>query len=100
MEQRHPMDHNPYLRPAASTGEAAKGSIEKVDAAQNLVWQTRAAPPTDYENRLADTLEQIFAAGIDELAPLVARLNQLGSRSPEGAQWTEDTLQAYLRRFA
>lgn len=94
------MDHNPYLRPAASTGEAAKGSIEKVDAAQNLVWQTRPAPPTDYDNRLADTLEQIFAAGIEELAPLVARLNELGSRSPEDAQWTEDTFLAYMRRFA
>lgn len=94
------MDHNPYLRPAASTGEAAKGSIEKVDAAQNLVWQTRPAPPTDYDNRLADTLEQIFAAGIEELAPLVARLNELGSRSPEDAQWTEDIFLAYMRRFA
>jgi hypothetical protein len=94
------MDFNRYLRPTARTGEAAKGSIEKVDPTQNLIWQTRAAPPTEYENRLGDLLEQVFASGIDELAALVAKLNELGSRAPDGTAWTEASLQAYLKGFA
>lgn len=94
------MDTNPYLRRAASNGEAAKGSIEKVEAIQNLVWQTRAAPPTPFENRLADLLEQAFAAGIEELSPLVAKLNELGARAPDGAPWTEASFQAYMGTFA
>lgn len=94
------MDHNPYLQGTAASGEAAKGSIEKVDAIENLVWQTRAAPPTEYENRLADLLEQAFADGIEELSPLVAKLNELGSKAPDGAAWTEARFQSYLRGFA
>ena len=94
------MDSNPYLRPTARTGEAAKGSIEKVDAIQNVVWQTRAAPPTEFESRLGDLLEQAFAAGIEELSPLVAKLNELGGRTPDGAAWTEASFQAYMRNFA
>ena len=94
------MDHNPYLKRTPTSGEAAKGSIEKVDSIQNLVWQTRSAPPTDYENRLADLLEQVFASGLEELAPLVARLNELGSKAPDGATWTEASFQTYMRGFA
>ena len=94
------MDFNPYLKRAARGGEAAKGSIEKVDATQNLIWQTRAAPPTEYEDRLGDLLLQAFASGIDELAALVARLNELGSRAPDGAAWTEASFQAYMKGFA
>jgi hypothetical protein len=92
------MEHNPYLVPRqAASGEAAKGSIEKLDAIQNIVWQTRAADPTDYENRLGDQLEQAFAAGIADLAPLVAKLNELGGRAPDGAQWSEASFQAYMK---
>jgi hypothetical protein len=94
------MDFNPYLTARTVAREAAKGSIEKVDAIQNIVWQTRAAPPTDYENRLGDQLEQAFAAGIEELGALVAKLSEVGSRAPDGAAWTEGSLLEYLRRFA
>ena len=92
------MEHNPHLTPSNTVkGDAAKGSIEKVDAIQNIVWQTRAAAPTDYENRLADLLEQAFAAAITDVAPLVAKLNELGARAPDGAQWTEASFQAYMK---
>ncbi|MGQ0654857.1 MAG: recombinase-like helix-turn-helix domain-containing protein [Betaproteobacteria bacterium] len=93
------MEFNPYLKPGAPSSEARKGSIEKVDAVQNLVWQTRAAPPTGYENRLGDLLEQAFAEGIEELAALVARLNELGSRAPDGTAWTEASFRSYMRPF-
>ena len=94
------MDFNPYLKHAPAGNEAAKGSIEKVDPARNLIWQTRAAPPTEYENRLGDALEQAFASGTHELDALVAKLNELGSRAPDGAAWTEASFQAYLKGFA
>jgi len=93
------VDFNPYLTHASRAGDAAKGAIEKVEGLQNIVWQTRKAVPTDYENRLADQLEQAFAGGIEDLAPLVAKLNELGSRAPDGSAWTEPTFQAYMARF-
>jgi hypothetical protein len=94
------MDFNPYLKQGPRSSNAARGSIEKVDAIENLVWQTRPALPTDYENRLADLLEQAFSAGIEGLAPLVAKLNELGSKAPDGAPWSEESFQSFMKGYA
>jgi hypothetical protein len=88
------MDHNPFLRQAPARG--GRGSIEQ---AQNLEWQTRAAPPTEFENRLADALEQVFAAGADTLAAVVARLNEMQVRDASGARWSEASFEAEMRRL-
>ena len=67
---------------------------------ENIVWQTRPAPPTEYECRLGDALEQVFAIGAVELSEIVAKLNELGLRTPHGLQCTEETLQPALARMA
>jgi hypothetical protein len=87
------MDHNPFLKRSPSD---SRGSIERFE---NLCWQTRAAPPTEYENALGDALERIFAKGVESLPELVHQLNQDGSRDPAGQPWTEASFQAEMRRL-
>jgi hypothetical protein len=84
--------HNPFLtkRPA-SRGE--------VEIPRNIAWQTRAAPPTEHENRLGDALERIFAADIESLPELVAQLNAEGSRDPAGQPWTEGSFQEHMKQL-
>lgn len=93
------MDFNPYLRRAPADGNSAKGSVEKTAEAENIVWQTRAAAPTEYENRLGDLLERVFEAGIEELPGVVAKLNELGGRAPDGSPWTEASFQDVMRQL-
>lgn len=96
------MDHNPYLTPwrRPEPGSAAgKGAVERPEAVQNIVWQTRSAPPSAYEEALADDLIACFAAGVEELGALVAALNARGSRSPSGAEWTEASFTAEMQRL-
>ena len=49
------MDHNPHLK-SRSLPEpnqvAGKGQIEKPCEVENIIHQTRPAPPTEYENQL------------------------------------------------
>jgi hypothetical protein len=75
---------------------AGRGALEQP---QNLEWQTRAAPPTELENRLGDALEKIFAAGADTLADVVARLNQLQLFDASGAPWTKASFQETMARL-
>lgn len=90
------MDHNPFL--ARKPGPAGgRGTVEKLE---NIEWQTRAAPPTEHENQLGDTLERVFARGITVLSEVVAALNAEGSRDSAGAPWTEESFQAEMRRLA
>ena len=95
-------DHNPLLKAflAGARGTAPeKGRIEPVENAQNIEWQTRPAPPSDYENALGDALVACFEEGIDDLAPLVTRLNELALKTPEGNAWTAESFQAVLARL-
>jgi hypothetical protein len=85
------MEHNPFLSPAAP---AARGSVEKP---QNIPWQTRAAPPGEYDNRLGDALIEIFGRGIDALAEVVKALNQAGVPDPAGQPWTEGSFEEHLK---
>ena len=79
--------------------QAARGRVEKPDEAVNTVWQTRLAPPTPYENALGDALEQVFEAGAQTLAEVVAKLNELGSRAPDGARWSEASFEREIARL-
>jgi len=95
-------DHNPFLAPrrAARAPEALPGDrIEAPGAFGNIVWQTRAAPPTDYENALADALVACFEEGIDALGPLVRRLNEMGVEAPDGGAWTEELFERAMARL-
>ena len=96
------MDHNPFLaalRQSPSGEGAGKGRIERPEEAQNIPWQTRAAPPSAYENKLCHALEAIFSAGVEDLPTIVVRLNELGVRDPSGQAWTEESFPRDMRRL-
>ena len=96
------MDHNPYLNPwqkPEPNQEAGKGKIEVPDELVNLVHQTRATPPSDYENQLGEAREQIFGEDVAELKDIVTRLNEIGVQAPYGAAWTEDTFCSEMKRL-
>lgn len=96
------MEHNPLLKPwirPRPDDAAGKGWIERPEAVANFAWQTRAAPPSEYENRLADALVACFGAGIEELEPLVARLNEMGVQAPDGTPWTSASFEREMARL-
>lgn len=96
-------DHNPFLKPwdlGRRSSDAQKGAIERPERIENVPWQTRAAPPTEYENRLGDALEAAFAAGIERLEDIVVRLNTQGLFTATGERWTEAGFEAEMRRLA
>ncbi|NKQ57623.1 hypothetical protein HFP15_32655 [Amycolatopsis sp. K13G38] len=62
--------------------------------------QSRTAPPTSYENALADELEAVYGRGVHDLAGVVAALNAGGLRPADGADWTEETFTAELARLS
>jgi hypothetical protein len=96
------MDHNPLLKPwvrPRPDDAAGKGTIERPGDVVNIVWQTRAAPPSEYENRLGDALVECFAAGIEAVEPLVARLNEMGVQAPDGARWTVASFEREMARL-
>jgi hypothetical protein len=74
--------------------------IEKPDEVENLAWQTRRADPTEYENRLGDALEQVFAAGAEDLAAVIRGLNDLGCLAPDGKPWTEETFKSWMSKHS
>lgn len=95
-------DHNPLLKVYLAGARATvpqKGRIEHVDEAQNIECQTRPAPPSDYENALGDALVACFEEGIEDLTPLVERLNELAVKTPDGDAWTEENFQTVLARL-
>jgi hypothetical protein len=96
------MNFNPYLKPwlePRPSQDAGKGEIERPAEIQNIVWQTRSAPPTEYENRLGDALETVFESGAVELPDVIAALNGLGVRAPDGKPWTPESFQVEMKRL-
>jgi hypothetical protein len=95
------MDHNPFLaaRRHSMPDAPANGEIERPGESVNLAWQTRAAPPTDYENRLGDALERVFADGAGTLEEVVAGLNSANCPTPSGAPWDAATFESEIRRL-
>jgi hypothetical protein len=65
----------------------------------NETHQTRAAPPTSYENLLGDSIERAYAAGIHDLDGLVSYLNQAGPSGPNGQPWTGASFQQEMARL-
>jgi hypothetical protein len=68
------LDHNPELKPwqsPAPNNVAGKGQIEEPGQMKNIVWQTRAAAPSAYENALGDALEAVFGAGAETVEQVV-----------------------------
>ncbi|MEJ0067877.1 MAG: recombinase-like helix-turn-helix domain-containing protein [Pseudomonadota bacterium] len=94
---------NPWLAPDAAAGargtKGGEATVELPGTAPNVVWQTRASPPTDGENRLADALQAIFADEIYDLPGIVARLNRAGLTTPAGAPWTESEFTTEMARL-
>lgn len=89
---------NPYLRPASppSVQVGGKGYIEIPGKAENLRWQTRKAPPTEYENALANALEQAYASGAAGAEEIVESLNRHAFRDASGEPWTVASLAAEM----
>lgn len=97
------MDHNPYLKPWRQPQPnfvAGKGAIEKPGEFPNIVWQTRSAPPSEYENQLGDALERAFTAGAETIDAVVERLNEDGMMTSDGHPWTVATFEAEMTRLA
>ncbi|HUT48535.1 MAG TPA: recombinase-like helix-turn-helix domain-containing protein [Alphaproteobacteria bacterium] len=112
-------DFNPHLRPPAATdgqtdaapaepygsgtgSGANKGdasSIERYDPPQLIRWQTRPAPPNDYENALGDALEALFTREIYALDTIIDGLNESGPADPDGKPWTESSFTAAMKRL-
>lgn len=86
---------NPYLQPRDGVGAkygGGHGYIEVPGKGENLRWQTRAAAPTDYENRLADALVQVFEKGASTAEEIVHGLNEAGHRTASGQRWDIESL--------
>ena len=96
------LDHNPHLRPwlaPTPNNVAGKGKIEAPGQVQNIVWQSRAAAPTAFENSLGDALERAFDSGAESAEQVVAALNEGGLRTREGTAWTVAAFEAELARL-
>jgi len=85
-------DFNPYLeayRNARPNKVGGAGQIFSGADRDLIVWQTRAAVPSEYEQTLTDALEHIFSQKIYDLPGVVAALNHEGIHTPAGDTWTE-----------
>ena len=78
---------------------AGKGKIELPEEMVNIVHQTRAASPTDYENELGQALEEIFSDNVIELENIISRLNEMGVQTHSGAAWTEESFRSEMKRL-
>ena len=86
------MDHNPFLKKGQP---GARGGVEQ---RVNIAWQNRAAAPDEFENRLMNALEQIFARGTESLPEIVSELNKtMADRS--GTPWSEQSFQTEMKRL-
>jgi hypothetical protein len=61
--------------------------------------QARDREPDDYQNLLGGAIERSFAAGIHDLAGLVARLNDARVPSPNGQAWTPELFEKEMKRL-
>jgi hypothetical protein len=61
--------------------------------------QARDREPDDYQNLLGDAIERAYAAGIDDVAGLVASLNEVAVPAPNGQPWTTELFQREMKRL-
>ena len=91
-----------YLKPwqdAVPSHQGGVVTIEDYQAVRNIEWQSRSAPPTEYENHLADAIERILGDGIHDLPGVVAHLNEMRVYAPTGRAWSEESFCAELSRL-
>jgi hypothetical protein len=96
------LDYNPQLAPwdkPAPNNVAGKGYIERPGRVPNIVWQTRSALPTAYENALGDALEAAFEAGATTPEDVVRAFNRAGFLTADGQTWTEARFLAEMQRL-
>ncbi len=96
------MNFNPHLKPwqaAQPNNVAGKGQIDVPGQVPNIVWQTRATAPTDYENALGDALERAFEGGAETVEQVVASLNQQTVRAADGRSWSAASFEAEMARL-
>jgi len=101
-EKAQTVDHNPHLARLAAHGRQpaqGKGTLERPGEGVNVVWQTRSASPTAFENALGDALEQVFEAGATTPEAVAAGLNERGFRDAGGASWTPASFEACMREL-
>ncbi len=95
-------DFNRYIEPYRDpqpNKTAGAGQIFDGEDRELIVWQTRPAMPTGYEEALAAALEQMFAERVYELPDIVVALNREGMRTPGGEAWTEANFQSTFREL-
>ncbi|MDP6905766.1 MAG: hypothetical protein QF406_15155, partial [Verrucomicrobiota bacterium] len=74
--------------------------LETYDPPTLLPWQTRFAQPTEYEQELADALQEIFGEEVYDLPVIVGRLNESDVKPPvEEGGWTEANFQSVMKRL-
>jgi hypothetical protein len=61
--------------------------------------QARDREPDDWQNLLGDAMERAFAAGIHDLAGLVASLNEAKVPAPNGQPWTDELFRREMKRL-
>jgi len=94
---------NPHLAPPDDGSDPTKGgaeSIERPGGLPNIVWQTRPAPLTAFEDAMAERLMAAFDHGAEDLPALADHLNAEGPAHPDGAAWDADRVAAMLAQLA
>ncbi|WP_068085265.1 recombinase-like helix-turn-helix domain-containing protein [Novosphingobium rosa] len=90
--------HNPWLAPDRHRdNKGDTRTIESATGSPNIVFQTRGAPLSPFEDGLADALMAVFDDGAVELDEVVAGLNARGITDAEGQSWTPESLAACLK---
>jgi hypothetical protein len=95
-------DFNPYLEAYLNRRPSSAAGAGRLFAAADrdlIVWQTRPAVPSEYEQTLAAALEQIFSQRIYELPEIVAALNREGVPTPTGEAWSERGFEETFREL-
>lgn len=90
------LELNPFLTSAGSGRKGGGLFTEAPHEVDNIVFQTRGAPLTDFEDRLAESLMAAFSQGASELSEVVQAMNAGGGVDDQGQAWTEDRLEAVL----
>jgi hypothetical protein len=102
MSEWQPSTWNPNLKPwrgAQPANRGGAGVIERYDELHNIEWQTRAAPPSEYESMLADALEHILGQGIHDIAGIVRNLSEMRVMDQGGSLFTETSFEREMMRL-
>lgn len=98
------MDFNPYLQRKLSAESLKQGGTGYIESPQdtfmNLVWQTRKAPPDEYQQALSETLSRLFADGVDRIEDIVCSLEASDVRPPGLEHWDENIFLSEMARLA